>query len=181
MASRSAAEGDTMSDAYAELTPAELRVWLDDAAKLWLAHDGLWFQAVERQHGMETAMRHDAEAWRHFSPIEAKRIMKRLGIAPGGGIEALIRCLNYRLYSLLNRQEIVESTPERCVFRMRTCRVQDARRRKGLPDFPCKEVGVVEYTTFAETVDPRLRTRCLGCPPDEHPDDWYCTWEFTLA
>jgi hypothetical protein len=64
---------------------------------------------------------------------------------------------------------------------MKTCRVQDARKRKGLDDFPCKEVGLVEYTTFAVTVDPRLRTRCIACPPDDHPDEWWCTWEFTLA
>jgi hypothetical protein len=170
-----------MDSPLVDMSPEQMRNWLTDAAKLWLAHDGLWFQAVENNLGMKEAITMDATAWGIFSPIEAKRIMKRLGIEPGGGIEALIRCLNHRLYALLNRQQIVESSAERCVFRMRTCRVQDARHRKGLPDFPCKEVGLVEYATFAATVDPRLKTRCLGCPPDEHPDDWYCTWEFTLA
>jgi hypothetical protein len=170
-----------MQDATSGLSAADLRAWLEDAAKLWLAHDGLWFQAVEKGHGLKEAMAHDAEAWRRFSPLEAARIMKRLGIAPGGGIPALQRCLGYRLYSLLNEQEILETSSTRCVFRMRTCRVQEARRRKGLPDFPCKEVGIVEYASFAATIDPRLQTRCLGCPPDEHPADWYCAWEFTLA
>jgi hypothetical protein len=28
---------------------------LEDQAKNWLAHDGLWFQAVERDHGMPSA------------------------------------------------------------------------------------------------------------------------------
>ena len=45
----------------------------------------------------------------------------------------------------------------------------------------CKEVGLVEYTTFATTVDPRIETRCIACPPDQHPANWWCTWEFTLA
>jgi hypothetical protein len=129
---------------------------------------------------MATAMAHDATAWSRFSPLEAKRIMNRLGLEPGGGIDALITCLQHRLYARLNEQEVVERDDRRCIFRMRQCRVQTARERKGLPDFPCKEVGVVEYETFARTVDPRLRTRCLGCPPDPHPEDWYCTWEFVL-
>lgn len=163
------------------LTTAELQQWLQDAAKLWLAHDGLWFQTVESSVGMQQAITHDAEAWGRFSPIEAQRIMKRLGLKPGGGIDALIRCLQHRLYALLNRQEVVERSDTRCVFRMKTCRVQDARKRKGLDDFPCKEVGLVEYTTFAVTVDPRLRTRCVACPPDDHPDEWWCTWEFSLV
>jgi hypothetical protein len=163
------------------LPPAELHQWLVDAAKLWLAHDGLWFQTVEASAGMQRAITHDAEAWGRFSPIEAKRIMKRLGIEPGGGIDALVRCLQHRLYALLNKQELVEQSDTHCVFRMKTCRVQDARKRKGLDDFPCKEVGLVEYTTFAVTIDPRLRTRCVCCPPDDHPDGWWCTWEFTMA
>jgi len=65
------------------------------------------------------------------------------------------------------------------VFTMRECRVQTARRRKGLPDFPCKSVGIVEYTVFAKTVDPRIETRCITCPPDV-TGGLACSWEFTL-
>lgn len=35
---------------------------LDDFAKNWLAHDGLWFQAVEKHFGMDAAMDCDREA-----------------------------------------------------------------------------------------------------------------------
>lgn len=158
----------------------ELQGLISDAAKNWLAHDGLWFQAVESEFGMEAAIRCDESAWRRFSPIEAKRIMERLKIPPGGGIEALIKALGFRLYAFINVQEVVEVSENRCVFRMNDCRVQEARRRKGLPDFPCKPVGLVEYETFASTIDPRIKTRCIACPPDEHPPDYYCAWEFSI-
>jgi hypothetical protein len=154
---------------------------LADAAKNWLAHDGLWFQAVEKRYGMQTAIELDAEAWRSFTVIEAKRIMQRWGIEPGGGIPALVKALGHRLYAHVNEQEVVEADERRCVFRMNACRVQDARKRRGLPDFPCKPVGLVEYEYFAKTVDPRIETRCLYCPPDEHPEDAWCAWEFTLS
>ncbi len=157
-----------------------VRIALDDA-KNWLAHDGLWFQAVERAHGMDAAIEADRAAWERFTVIEATRILERLGLEPGGGIPALLRCLEHRLYARLNVQEAIEVTATRAVFVMRDCRVQSARRRKGLPAFPCKSVGLVEYAEFARAVDPRLRTRCLACPPDEHPDDAWCSWEFTLA
>ncbi len=169
-----------MKDLLDGMSSEELRGWLEDAAKLWLAHDGLWFQAIEGAHDLEHAIALDTEAWRRFSPIEARRIMKRLGLEPGGGLEALERCLGHRLYAILNEQEVVERESGRMVFRLKTCRVQDARKRHGLPDFPCREVGLVEYATFATTIDPRIRTRCVACPPDDHPDDWYCSWEFSL-
>jgi len=63
---------------------------------------------------------------------------------------------------------------------MKDCRVQTARRRKGLPDFPCKPVGLVEYAGFAATIDPRIKTECIQCPPDDCGDE-ACVWRFTLG
>ena len=164
-----------------ELSKEELIAIIVDDAKNWLAHDGLWFQAVDQKYGMETAIEIDRMAWENFTVVEAKRIMARLGLAPGGGIPALVECLKHRLYARLNLQESIEITDSRAVFRMVDCRVQSARKRKGLPDFPCKTVGIVEYAGFARTVDPRIVTRCIACPPDPHPEDFWCAWEFVLG
>jgi hypothetical protein len=153
---------------------------LSDFAKLWLAHDGLWFQAVERKFGIETAIEMDKAAWNKFSPLEAKRIMQRLNLNENGGIETLLKALPERLYATLNQQEVVESNEKRAVFMMKTCRVQDARYRKKMEPFPCKEVGIVEYTEFVKTIDPRIKTRCLHCPPDKYNGEFWCKWEFAL-
>ena len=154
---------------------------ISDFAKLWMAHDGLWFQAVESELGLDSAIRLDKLAWSQFSPIEAKRILERLGKTPGGGTELLAEALGQRLYAFLNEQTIVEKSERRLVFEMNTCRVQDARRRKNLDPFPCKEVGIVEYSTFAKAIDPRFETRCLQCPPDEYNGQHWCRWELGIA
>ncbi len=153
---------------------------LGDAARNWLAHDGLWFQAVEERFGIEVAISCDQAAWEKFTVIEAERIMKRLGLKAGGGIPAMVRALSYRLYAHLNEQEIVEQDDQHCVFRMKTCRVQDARRKKCLPDFPCKPVGLTEYANFAKTIDPRIQTTCISCPPDPKAETYWCAWEFKI-
>ncbi|MBD3226614.1 MAG: hypothetical protein GF329_00365 [Candidatus Lokiarchaeota archaeon] len=169
-----------MNDEIQDLSKEELIEIIVDSSKLWLAHDGLWFQAVEKNFDIETAMKLDAEAWRRFTVIEAKRIMKRLDMKPGGGIPNLIRALKYRLYAYINVQEVVDVTETSCVFRMNDCRVQSARKRKGLQDFPCKSVGIVEYSYFAKTIDPRIKTECVACPPDPHPENFYCSWRFYI-
>ncbi len=153
---------------------------LRDAAVNWLAHDGLWFRAVEDKFGLETAMELDAMAWEKFTVIEAKRIMKQIGLPAGGGIPALVQALKLRLYAHINVQETSDISPDRCVFRMRSCRVQEARERQGLSAFPCKPIGVIEYSGFARTIDPRIETRCLVCPPDPKAADTWCAWEFTI-
>jgi len=66
------------------------------------------------------------------------------------------------------------------VFEMNKCRVQEARKRRGLDDYPCKSVGLVEYGYFAEMIDDRFETVCIGCPPDPHPEEWVCSWRFIL-
>ena len=78
------------------LSKETLILMLEDSAKNWLAHDGLWFLAVERQYGMEKAIELDKEAWISFTQIEAKRIMRRHRIEPGGGLPALEKALYFR-------------------------------------------------------------------------------------
>lgn len=161
------------------MPPEDVRLWLEDAAKLWLAHDGLWFQAVEERLGMEEAIRCDREAWSKFSPLEAARIRSRLKIPEHCSLEDLARALHARLYALLNDGE-VKIEKGRLTYTMKTCRVQEARQRRGLPDFPCKSVGIVEYSTFAQTLNPKIQTRCLACPPDGRAEGAWCAWEFTI-
>jgi len=169
-----------MNEELLKLSKEELINYIEDISKNWLAIDGTWFQAVEKKYGIDVAMKCDIESWNVFTIVEAKRIMQRFKIPLGGGIPALIKALKYRVYANINKQEIVEISKNRCIFRMNDCRVQSARKSKGLPDFPCKKVGIPEYSLFAKTIDPRIGTKCICCPPDSHPDDYYCAWEFIL-
>ena len=147
----------------------------------WLANDGIWFQAIEKQHGMNDAKRCNDTCWSRYSPFEATRIKELLELPEDGGLEALTKALAFRMYALINEQSMERVDDHTLVFYMNNCRVQAARQRKGLPDYPCKSAGLVEYPTFAAAIDPRIRTECVGCPPDEHPDDWFCAWKFTLV
>ena len=162
-----------------DLSREDLLRLLDVYAKNWLAHDGCWFLALEERFGIETAIEMDIRSWERFAAAEARRIMEAFGIPENGGLAALEQALGYRLYARLNRQEVLWTDDGALEFQMTDCRVQSARRRKGLPDFPCKPVGLMEYTTFARAVDPRIATTCLVCPPDD-TGDIFCRWRFTL-
>ncbi len=169
-----------MNDQLLKLSKEELINYIESISKNWLAIDGTWFQAVEKDYGLEKAIELDIKQWKRFTVIEAKRIMQTFNLPENGGISALIKALQFRMYANINVQEVVESSEHRCVFRMNNCRVQYARKMRGLTDFPCKGVGLVEYGDFAKTIDPRIETNCICCPPDDHPDEYYCAWEFIL-
>ena len=152
---------------------------LEVYAKSWLAHDGCWFLAAEEKLGLDAAIELDTRSWERFAVVEARRIMEAFAIPSGGGLRALEQALSYRMYSLVNRQAARWTADGALEFRMEECRVQSARRRKGLPDFPCKPVGKVEFGQFAHTVDPAIRTECLSCPPDP-VGNAFCVWRFTI-
>ncbi len=163
-----------------DLNREELLEMLKNYAKNWLAHDGCWFLAIEEKRGMEEAIDMDREAWRKFTVVEANRIKKFLELGENSGIEGLRKALRFRLYSSLNEDRIELIGDDKLVYFVKTCRVQAARRRKKLPDFPCKSVGIVEYSYFAKTIDERFETVCVSCPPDITDEDHNCVWEFTL-
>lgn len=149
-------------------------------AKNWLAHDGCWFLAIEKKLGIDKAIELDTDAWEQFTQVEARRLKEFLNLGENSGIEGLKKALAFRLYSTINEQFSNVERNNILVHYVKTCRVQEARRRKNLPDFPCKSVGLVEYSLFAKTIDNRFDTEVISCPPDITNSNYYCIWKFTL-
>ncbi len=171
---------DGMPAPLAAMDEERRQALLKAVAVNWLALDGVWFQAVEKREGMAAAKEVNDACWAWFSPLEAARIKDLAGLPEGGGLEALAGSFAHRLYGPINEQEVFFDTDGSLVMRMTNCRVQAARQRKGLADYPCKSGGVVEYTSFARTVDPRITCECIACPPDPHPAGWFCAWRFKI-
>ncbi len=161
------------------LTKEELIGLIEIYSKNWLAMDGVWFQSIERKYGMEEAMFHDGEAWKRFTVMEAKRIKEFLGLPDRAGLEGLAKALSLRFYANLNRDEI-RIQGNTLTYRTLTCRVQQARERKGMEFHPCKPVGVIEYAGFAKVIDDRIVCKALSCYPEVTDSSCCCSWQFTL-
>jgi len=154
---------------------------ISDLGKNWLANDGIWFQEVENRDSIFDAKRCNDSCWARFSPFEAWSIKRFLKLPENPGLSGLKKALGFRLYAGINVQETIEEGPDSLLFQMNNCRVQAARKRRGLADYPCKSGGIVEYSTFAAQIDPRIKTTCVACPPDDHPPEWFCAWRFTIG
>lgn len=128
---------------------------------------------------MQEAKRCNDSTWAYFSPYEAHAVKKFLHLPDHPGLDGLEKALAFRLYSRLNHQRLYRRDGA-LILEMRGCRVQCARARKNMADYPCKSAGLVEYGRFAENIDSRIQTECIACPPDEHPDEWFCAWKFIL-
>ena len=85
-------------------------------------------------------MEHDANAWARFTVIEAKKIKAFLGLPERAGLEGLAKALRLRFYANINEDEIILEG-NTLVYRTLECRVQAARKRKGMPFHPASRGG----------------------------------------
>lgn len=158
----------------------DLLIFIREIAKTWVAGDGLWFQAVEETDGMACAKKVNDLCWATFARLESFKILRFLGVTGRGGLDTLEKALRLRIYSSINSYSSEWDTAGSLLFRMTECRVQEARRRKGLADYPCKSAGITEYSEFALGINPEIITECVLCPPDEVPEGLFCMWKFSV-
>ncbi|UCE73162.1 MAG: hypothetical protein JSV56_08975 [Methanomassiliicoccales archaeon] len=145
---------------------------------LWTV-DGLYFLGIEEKYGTEGATEIDKNVWEVMGKIEARRLKDTLGIT-GDDIPTLMDMLRLTSWSLdLEEKEIIVEK-KRGLFRNPNCRVQKTRLKKGLKEFPCKEVRWGYLKNFTKEFSENIVVECNVCPPDEHEENLWCEWEFKL-
>ena len=113
--------------------------------------------------------------WQIGSMIEAKRIKKLLDL--GAGLDNVIRAINFMSWSASFGYEY-ETSGDHAIWTCMRFPPQEHRVRKGKGEFPCRATFGACFENVAQVVDPRVKVKCLFCPPGPHPDDAWCKGEF---
>ena len=146
---------------------------------LWRV-DGLYFLGIEKKFGTEAATEIDAGVWETMAGIEAKSLQKMLNVGEKPDVATIIDLLRRSSWALDQSFKTIMVDGERAILGIDRCRTQETRLSKGLHEFPCKIVRYGYLEKFAKTLNPKVRVHCLACPPDKHPKDSWCKWEFTI-
>jgi len=144
---------------------------------LW-AVDGLYYLGIEERHGTKTATEIDAQVWAVMGKIEARKLKQFLGITTTD-IPSMMHALQYTSWALDLEDKHIEVTQDRAILRNIRCRVQNTRKSNGLSEFGCKPVRYGFLAAFAKEFNPEIVVKCIVCPPDSHPEELWCEWEFT--
>jgi hypothetical protein len=142
--------------------------------------DGLYFLGIENKLGTEAAAIIDASVWEAMATIEAKSLQRMFKIGQNPGVATIIDLLRKSSWALDQPFKTIETKDNRATLSIDKCRTQEARLSKGLCEFPCKKVRFGYLRNFAKTLNPKVEVNCLVCPPDKHPKDLWCKWEFIL-
>ena len=146
---------------------------------LWRV-DGLYFLGIEEKFGTEAAAEIDAGVWQVMAKIEAKSLRRMFQVSENTDISTIMNLLQKSSWALDQSFKTVETSDNKAVLTIDRCRTQEARLRKGLGEFPCKRVRFGYLKNFAKTLNPNVEVNCIVCPPDKHPPDLWCRWEFKL-
>ena len=146
---------------------------------LWRV-DGLYFLGIEEKFGTEAATEIDAGVWQIMAKIEAKSLRRMFQVSGNTDISTIMNLLQKSSWALDQSFKTVEISDNKAVLTIDRCRTQEARLRKGLGEFPCKRVRFGYLKNFAKTLNPNVEVNCIVCPPDKHPPDLWCRWEFKL-
>ncbi|HDD69818.1 hypothetical protein CW667_02385 [Candidatus Bathyarchaeota archaeon] len=146
---------------------------------LWRV-DGLYFLGIEKKFGTDAATEIDAGVWEIMAKIEAKSLRKVFQVGENPDIPTIIELLQKSSWALDQPFKTFEVSDKRATLSIDRCRTQEARLKKGLSEFPCKKVRFGYLKNFAKTLNPKVEVNCLVCPPDKHPKDLWCKWEFKL-
>ena len=146
---------------------------------LWRV-DGLYFLGIEKAFGTEAATEIDARAWQIMAQIEVKSLRKMFEVDENADIPTIMNLLLRSSWALDQPFKTVKVSNKKAVLSIGRCRTQEARLKKGLGQFPCKKVRFAYLKNFAKTLNPNIDVNCLVCPPEKHPKNLWCKWEFKL-
>ncbi|OGL17847.1 MAG: hypothetical protein A3F92_08650 [Candidatus Rokubacteria bacterium RIFCSPLOWO2_12_FULL_71_22] len=160
------------------LTREQLLEFIDMQQKNWWNLQNNWMAYMNAEYGMEAAVKGDCHCFPANARVQMLRLKKLLGL--GADLDALMKAMVLSTIWANGEYDVTRVDDRTFRIRVTDCRQQVRRLEEGMGELACKPAGLAISEAAARVIHPGCQVRCLVCPPDAHPRDVWCEWEFAL-
>ncbi|MBI2218435.1 MAG: hypothetical protein HYU51_14170 [Candidatus Rokubacteria bacterium] len=160
------------------LSREQLLDLIDIQQKNWWNLQNNWMAYMDREYGQEAAVRGDCHCFPANARVQVFRLKKLLGL--GDDVESLRKAMVLSTIWANGEYEMWTVGETKLRVRVTACHQQVKRLEEGMGELGCKPAGLAISEVAARVVNPACQVRCIVCPPDAHPRDMWCEWEFEV-